>query len=173
MDSVPLFRAYLFSFLFFMLGAGLVLRATGKTIDTLKAFIYSSIVGLPATYFLIRSFGVWGAMGGALLSIILPKVLIIFFEIRLLKIKIRNYFPWKNFVLIFLISGLSIIPFILAEYFFNTGIILVMFLGIVYLIIVSLLELKFNVFVLDYFIVRQGINALILKSRLFKKFDRN
>jgi O-antigen/teichoic acid export membrane protein len=162
-DSVPLFRIYLFSFLFYMLGAGIILRATGRTMDSLKSYVYSCLITLPATYFLIKSYGVYGAMSGALLSIILPKILIIYCEIRLIKIDIKNYFPWKKFAMIFSISLISLIPFILIELFFNFEIILSMICGIIYLFIVSLLEIKYEVFVLDGLNIRKIVYAFALK----------
>jgi O-antigen/teichoic acid export membrane protein len=148
LDSVPFFRVYLFSFLFFMLGAGLILRATGRTADTLKSYLYSCIVTLPATFFLIKLYGMWGALTGALLNVIVPRIFMIAFEIRYLNIGIKLHYPWKKILQIILISFFSLIPFILIELFINTGIIITIFYGILYLLIVAVLELKYDLFIL-------------------------
>jgi O-antigen/teichoic acid export membrane protein len=73
MDAIPLFRIYILSFLLFMLGAGLLLRATDRTILSLKAIFFSSILTIPLTYFLIKNYGIWGGLTSAMISIILPK----------------------------------------------------------------------------------------------------
>lgn len=172
-DAVPLFRAYLFSFLIFMLGAGLILRATDKTVYALKSYVYSSVITIPTTYFLIKHYGVWGAMSGAILSIIIPRILILMFEIKFINCTVKNFFPWKNFGLIALISLISIIPFTIIEHFFNYGIVVMALMAMLYLIIVSILEIKYNLFVIDSSFFRNKMQDIVLKYELHKKYMKN
>jgi O-antigen/teichoic acid export membrane protein len=148
-DAVPLFRTYIFSFLIFMLGAGLILRATDKTILSLKSYLYSSIITLPMTYFLIKHFGIWGGMTSAMLSIILPKTLQLHYEMKYLKSNFFSYFPWKKFFIIAMISLVSIIPFVILEHVVEYGNIIMVLFGTLYIIIVSILEIQYGVFVFD------------------------
>lgn len=148
-DAVPLFRVYLMSIFIFMLCSGLILRATGNTNYTLKSYLYSGVIILPATYFLIRFFGVWGAMTGALISLSLPKLLNLRWEMQVLKKQISEFFPWKQFGQISLIAVVSILPFAAAEMFFNYGLFFTMLLGTVYLVLVSMLEIKYKLFPAD------------------------
>jgi len=164
-DSVPLFRVYLVSFLIVMLGSGLILRAMDKTKYTFISYLLSSIVTIPSTYFLIKYFNIWGAMCGSLVSIILPKIFMFFKEIRLVNSNIIKFFPWKKFTIISLISTISIIPFLLVEYFFTYGIVITILLVIVYLFFVSVLELKFEVFVVDSSLVKSKLNDVVLRIK--------
>lgn len=164
-DSVPLFRIYLLSFFFIMLGSGLVLRAMDKTKFSFNAYLISSLITIPSTYFMIKYFNMWGALIGSLISIIFPKIFMIIKEMKLLNSNIINFYPWKKFAIIFLISLISIIPFLLIEFFLDYGIILVILFILVYLIIVSILEMKYNVFIFENQIVKSKINKLILKVR--------
>jgi O-antigen/teichoic acid export membrane protein len=148
-DAVPLFRLYILTFLVFMLGAGLILRATDRTTYSLKAYFYSSLVTLPLTFFLIKYYGLWGGLISAMVSIMLPKVVQLHYEMGLLKSNVFSYFPWKKFMTIALISFVTIIPFVLLEYFVAYSDVYMAFLGAIYLLIVSLLEIKFEVFVFD------------------------
>jgi O-antigen/teichoic acid export membrane protein len=148
-DAVPLFRAYLFSILIFMLSSGLILRATGKTNYTLRSYLYSGVVILPLTYFLIKHIGVWGAMTGALVSLSLPRFLNLAKEIKLTNSNFANFFPWKQFLQITMISCITIIPFAALEFYFSYGILATALLGIIYLLIVALLELKYDLFPMD------------------------
>ena len=173
LDSVPFFRIYLISFLFFMLGAGLILRATGRTKDTLRSYLFSCIITLPATFFLIRGFGMWGAMTGALLNLIVPRLMMIFYEIRYLNISFRNHYPWGKIFQILLISFLPLVPFIIVEVFFSGGIIVTIFLGLLYLLIVALLELKYNLFIIPKDFIINRIESIALISRFSKQTNQN
>ncbi|MCW0481659.1 lipopolysaccharide biosynthesis protein [Gaoshiqia sediminis] len=148
-DAVPLFRIYILSFLIFMLGAGLILRATDRTILSLKAYFFSSILTIPLTYFLIKYYGIWGGITSAMISIILPKTIQLRYEMKLVESNVFTYFPWRKFLRIAVISITAIFPFALIEYFFDYGNFLVVFFGLVYLLIVSLVEMKYGVFVFD------------------------
>jgi O-antigen/teichoic acid export membrane protein len=167
-DSVPFFRVYLFAFIFFMLGAGLILRATGRTTDTLKSYLYGCIVTLPSTFFLIKSFGMWGAMTGALMNLIVPRILMIVFEVRYMKLKLRNHYPWAKIFRIILISFFALIPFILIELFVPGGIIISLFYGIIYLSAVALLEMKYKLFILPEEFVINRVGAVAAKLRLYR-----
>lgn len=168
LDSVPFFRVYLISFLFFMLGSGLILRATGRTSDTLKSYLFSCIITLPATFFLIRSFGMWGAMTGALMNLIAPRVIMIAFEVRYMKIKFRDYYPWDKILRIFLVSVITLIPFILIELFIPGGIIVSVFYGIIYLSIVAFLEMKYNLFIMPGEFILGRIETIAIKCGLYQ-----
>jgi O-antigen/teichoic acid export membrane protein len=171
LDAVPLFRVYLISVLVFMLSSGLILRATGKTNYTLRSYSISGAFVLPLTYFLIKFLGMWGAMTGALISISLPRFLNLAAEIKLLKCNFFNFFPWKNFAQITLISFISIIPFLAVEYYFDYGIFVTFMLGILYIIIVSLLELRYDLFPMDSSTIKARVVSrfsFLLPTGLFK-----
>jgi O-antigen/teichoic acid export membrane protein len=159
-DAVPLFRIYILSFLVFMLGAGLILRATDKTNLSLKSYLYSSVITLPLTYFLIKYFGIWGGMTSAMFSIILPKTLQLRYEMKLIKSNFFTYFPWKKFLIIALISVIALIPFYLMDYFFEYGNIVMALLGALYLLIVSVFEIKYGVFVFDGISIEDKIKGI-------------
>lgn len=164
LEAVPLFRVYLTSILIFMLCSGLILRATGKTNYTLKSYTHSAFVVLPLTYVLIRLTGVWGAMAGALVSIALPRFLNLGKEIKLIGSSFATFFPWKKFGQIGLISVASIIPFATLEYFFDYGTIVTALLGLTYLSIVSLFEVKYNLF-------PQDISAVTARLAKYTRFS--
>lgn len=166
LDSVQLFRVYLFVFLFIMLGAGLVLRATGRTKDTFKSYIYSSIITIPLTIILIKYVGIWGAMTSALISIILPKVIMLIKEMHLLQSDIFNFFPWKKIATIALISFATLIPFLVLNFFLTYGIILAAILGLIYLIIVSILEIKYELFIIESSKIKKRIADITVKLGL-------
>jgi O-antigen/teichoic acid export membrane protein len=156
-DAVPLFRVYLVSVLIFMLCPGLILRATGKTRYTLRSYIQSAFFVLPLTYILIRFFGVWGAMTGALVSIGLPRILNLIKEIRLTGSSVVKFFPWMIFMQIIFISSAIIVPFATFEYLFDYKTIIAVLLGVVYILTVFLVEMKMNLLPLDTSLIKRKI----------------
>jgi O-antigen/teichoic acid export membrane protein len=172
LDAVPLFRAYLLSIPVFMLSGGIILRAMGKTTYNLRSYLIAGVFILPLTYFLIKYVGIWGAMIGALISIALPKFLNLAAEIKLLKLRFTNFFPWKNFATITLISLISVIPFLALEYWFDYGIIVSALLGILYIIIVSMLELKYDLFPMASDSVKNKLRPYLGLIRLYSPENR-
>lgn len=166
-DATILFQMYLISFVFVMLGAGLILRASGNTKFIIRAFLFASIISIPATYFLMKYYGAIGAMSGALLSIILPKIYQIKKEIDITQSSLTTFLPWKKISYIFLISVVSILPFIALNICLSDNNILkVIFTTIIYLTIVSLIEIKLNIFIIHKMKIHQ------LLSRMKNKFRK-
>lgn len=147
-ESVPFFRIYILTFIIGMLGAGTILRAIGKTKLTLKANIIASLFFIPFTYFMVRNYGVWGAMSGALAGNLLPRIIQIIQEIKIIKCGIRFYFPIEKIGIIFLISVLSIFPFVALNLFFSISFWVSILLSGLYIIISYYFLYKYNVFLL-------------------------
>jgi len=147
-DAVPLFRIYLFSFLFSVLGVGLILRASGNTKKTFFAYLHSCFISIPSTYILIKYFGTWGAMSGAMLSLIAPKIFMIYQEINILDSRFVDYLALKNMLKVVIISVLCFIPFALLELYISYNIIISGIVSLFYLIIVFSIEIKYKLFIL-------------------------
>lgn len=148
-DSTLFFRIYILTFIIGMLGAGTILRATGKTKLSFKAYLISSIFTLPATYLLIRNYGSIGAISGAVLSTMLPRIFQIRYEVKLLGCSFKDYFPWKPFRQIFIISLALIVPLVASEIFFSLNIWISGQLAVFYLIAAYLLMISQNVFIVN------------------------
>lgn len=147
--SVPYFQIYLLTFVFVSMGNGLVLRATGRTKKSLYAYLYSLIFIIPVTYFGIKWYGLNGAIVSALISNILPRIFLTWYDKNVLGVPLSHIFPWKSIFKIILISSLVIIPFFLAEYFFALSIIIIVPLVLIYAILVFLIEAHYKVFLIS------------------------
>ncbi len=148
-DATILFQMYLISIVFIMLGEGLILRASGETKLYARVFIILSPVIISSTYFLVKYFGSFGAMCGALLSIILPRIYLITKEIKVIESNIKDFFPWKKMGIVFLISLVSLIPFVYIKKIFTDNILNSILISIVYLFIVFQIELRLSIFIVD------------------------
>jgi len=158
-DSTHLFQAYLGTFLIVILGVDLILRASGETKYALKAHLFSAIISIPTTFILIRQFGLWGAMTGAMISMTIPMLFMFAKEIKIMETRLINFLPWRQMISIVLISIVIFIPFLIVEFFFSFGIILSGILAFFYLLIVSAIEVKYNLFILE----SEQIRNILLK----------
>ena len=163
--AVPYFRIYIFSFLFGALGAGTVLRATGKTRYSLKAYLYSMIVYLPFSYFSIRYYGTWGAIVTAMLGILLPKVFQIYYERNLLGVSLKNYMPWVDFVKIILIALVVLIPVVVIHLLFHLTVWIAAVASVLYLLVVYYFEIQRSLFIVDRSTIRELLNKFIIKHK--------
>lgn len=161
MGAVPFFRIYIFSFIIGALGAGTVLRASGETKYTLRAYLYSLIVYLPFSYFSIRFYGTWGAICTAMLGIILPRLFQIFFEKRILGVRLSQYMPWKSFSEIVIIAVVPIIPIVILQTLLQPNVWVACGISIVYLVVVYLVEIKYNLFLVSKNMLRKVIHKFI------------
>ena len=149
LKAIPFFRIYVFSFVFGALGAGLVLRATGKTRYTLKAYLRSAVIYLPFAYFSIKYYGTWGAIITAMLGLLLPKLFQISFEIKILNVNIWQYLPWGKIGKIMLFSVLPVLPFAFLNYFVDLNIFVAGIMGLVYVLAVWFIEIRRDLFIVS------------------------
>ena len=93
-QSAVYFRIYSLTFLISMLGAGTILRAIGKTQYSLLSFFSSVVIGLPLTYYLIKLYSINGAIIGAVINLVLPRLFQMVFEAKHTNSKIVDYLAW-------------------------------------------------------------------------------
>jgi O-antigen/teichoic acid export membrane protein len=167
MGAVPFFRIYVFSFVIGALGAGLVLRATGKTKYTLRAYLFSAIVYLPFAYLSIKHYGTWGAIITAMLGILLPKVFQIAFELKILQVSLWKYLPWKKMGYIVMISLLLLLPLAALNYFVQLNVFVAGSIGLIYVLFVWFIELRRGIFIVSK--DRLIFYLKSLKSKIFKQ----
>lgn len=164
LDSIPYFQLYLLTFIVSSIGCGNILRATGETRKSLYAYIYTAIILIPFTYLVIKYYYLNGAIVAAMLGSILPKLLLSMYDARAMKISIFRLYPWKIILKIFFISILVLIPFVLIYlYVGHQNFWLSLIWIVLYLIIVSYIQMYNNVFVINYASFLSLINKIIKK----------
>ena len=149
LEAVPFFRIYILSFVIGMFGAGTILRASGKTKLSFKAYLYSAVFSLPITFLLIKEYGSYGAISSAMFAMILPKIVQSYYEIRLLNCSVRDYFPWKKIGIILVITLLCLIPFIAIHQWFNLNVFFSALCAFLYLLITFSSMIILDVFTID------------------------
>jgi len=147
--AAPYFRIYTLTFMFAMLGAGTILRATDKTKYSTISFALSFLISFPATWILIKKFGVNGAIIGAVINLILPRFIQLLYEIKVTKSNLSNFLPWKKLALIFIICFGLLFPLLILKLSYIFSIWIVVGLGSLYVLVSYLLMLKFNTFIID------------------------
>lgn len=148
-SSAPFFRIYSLTFLTSMLGAGTILRSMGKTKSSFLSFVITCLVGLPSTYWLVSTYGTYGAIVGAFINIILPRLIQMIMESRLLNMNFATFLPWKQFAKILLPAiALGALLYIVKELcHFNIWICMVE--SVIYVLLLYTLYIKNNLFVFN------------------------
>lgn len=164
-QAVPLFRAYILYFIVAMIGSGTVLRASGKTMYSMHAYFVSCIICLPIIYFLVKEFKMSGAMSGAMLGLILPKFIQMYFELKILNVTLRKYLDWNVILLVSIISFTVLLPYCLFYYYYQIGFGLCVLLALSYLGISYMIELHFNVFVVDKAHLKKIMTSKFVKCK--------
>ena len=156
--AIPFFRLYLFTFIFGVMGAGTILRAIGKTKYSMYAYLFSAIIGIPVTYLLILYYGIWGAISSAMINTILPKLVQIIFECKLMGYSLIDYLPWSSLLKVVGISVGLLFPVIVLGYFIQWNIPLAILISLCYVLVVYLIEIRYGLFLLDK-------SALLIRSK--------
>ena len=163
-DSIPYFQLYLLTFIVSSIGCGNILRATGETRKSLLAYVYTAIILIPFTYLAIKFYYLNGAIVAAILGSILPKLLLSMYDAKAIRISIFRLYPWKIISKIFLISILILIPFIFIYlYVGHQNFWLSLVWIVLYLIIVSWVQMYNNVFVINYAGLLSLVDKIIRK----------
>lgn len=166
-SAANFFRIYSLTFITAMFGAGTILRAVNKTSLSLKAYLITCIVGLPITYWLIKQWGIHGAIVSAVINILLPRVLQMGCEMYVTKSSFRHFLPCKNIFSILFFSGLFLLPLVLAEYLCSLSIVHCVVLSLVYVIACYIEFINKNVFIVN----KNWIEMTIKKFIVMKKFN--
>ncbi len=162
LPSAPFFRIYSLTFLTAMLGAGTVLRATGKTQYSLVSYAISSAIGLPATYVLISRYGIHGAIVGAVISIILPRLIQLLFEAKHTESSISNFLDWGKIGFVLSVGILVMIPMLAIKIVYKPALFICIVLSGIYVILCYYLYIRRSVFLVS----RSSIISLVNR---FKK----
>ena len=168
LDSVPYFRFYLLTFIVSCIGCGNILRATGYTKKSFKAYLYTAIFILPFTYFAIKYFYLNGAITAAVVGQIFPKILLSYYDAKVLKLSFWKLYPWRSINKLFAISAICLIPFLVIYLLGGHDNFFLSLLWIaLYLTLTFALQMYFNAFIISWDECRGYIDRIFrwIKSR--------
>lgn len=165
-DSVPFFRIYILTFILGMVGSGTILRAIDRTKLSMKAYLISVCLTLPLSYFLIKTYGIWGAIVSVVISTIVPKLFQIGFEMRSIQSSFKDYFPWRRILFLFSISLAGLLPVILLNAFVDVKVVLAIVISIIYVLSVYGVYIYHGDFIVDPCVLKSYAVALADKLRM-------
>jgi O-antigen/teichoic acid export membrane protein len=148
-EAAYYFRIYSLTFLTAMLGAGTILRAIGKTQYSLVSYAAAALVGIPATYCLVKTYGIHGAIWGAVINMVLPRIIQMFYEARQTESTILNYLDWKNIGFVLGWGLVLLIPLFVIKLMFHPSIWICIILSGLYVIATYLVYVKKDLFLLS------------------------
>ena len=160
-EAAYYFRIYSLTFLTAMLGAGTILRAIGKTQFSLISYAASAVVSIPATYFLVKTYGIHGAIWGAVINMVLPRIIQMFFEAKQTESNIANYLDWKNLGYVLGLGLLLLIPLVAVKLLFHPSVWICIILSALYVALAYWLYVRKDVFLLP----RETVQGFLAKLK--------
>ena len=160
-SAAPYFRLYSLTFLTSMLGAGIILRSVNKTKLSLLAFVFTCIIGLPLTYLLVKHYNALGAICGAMINIMLPRLIQIGMEMLVLKSNISVFLPWKGIFKIAIPSLLLLVPFFVIKKFFHLNIWFCIIESLFYVLLLYYYFVANDLFVIRKHVITRFIKKII------------
>ena len=161
--SIPYFRIYLITFIIGAVGCGNMLRITGETKKSLYAYLYSAIFIVPFTYFSIKYYSLNGAIVSAVLGNILPKIILSRYDMKTLSVSLADLYPWKVIFKQIAISCITLVPFVFLYVTYAMNFWSAVCCIVVYLGVVSMLEMYFGVFIISFDDLKSYICRIIKK----------
>ena len=147
--SAPFFRLYSLTSFTAVLGAGTILSAVGKTRLAMRSFVISCIIGIPATWLLIYTYGIYGAIWGAMININLPRFIQMYYDYRSLHVGVGDYLPWSNLRQILLWGVLLVVPAVVLKVIFSPNIIWCFVCCCLYVLAAYYVYVRKEVFIFD------------------------
>ena len=145
-ESIIIFRIVIMSLLIQMLGHGYILRGFAENNNILKANIIRTLFSLTFGYFLIDNFGMVGGALVFLISFAINAIIQLRKTMKILKIDFIKFLPWTDFLKIFTISIIGLIPAIILKYFDLNNFIFLTISSISFFSIVLIILEKLNYF---------------------------
>lgn len=141
------YQLYLITFLFLSTSYGLVIRGSNNTKKSFKANVISMIITIIFGIIVIPKYLLLGAVMTAIIGLISPICIQIYYELVIIKSKFVEWFPIRDFIKILFISMFSIlIVFPLKMYISNIYLLFGLSITI-YSLIVIILEQYFSLFI--------------------------
>lgn len=163
--SAPFFRLYSLTFLVAMLGAGTILRAVGKTQLSLRAFVVSCVIGIPLTILLVSRYGVHGAISGAMVNIMLPRIIQMVLEYNVLGMSLSTFLPWRKLGTV-LSTGLVLgIPLLLSKLWLEPNIFICFILSCVYVVVAYAVYMNHDMFLVSQVEFNNRISPLLHRHK--------
>jgi O-antigen/teichoic acid export membrane protein len=114
-DGVWPYRILLLMLLVQMTGYGLLTRAFSSTKIYIKANIVLLISGVVLTTLFTKFFGISGASAGAVIAFTLHAGIILLHEKKLMGLRVKNLFPYKDMMKITVIASIASIPVVIIN----------------------------------------------------------
>jgi len=145
-SSVPVFRIFQFLILGEMFQYGIILRSIGHTKAIFKSNLVAFIVSVPATYILVRHFGIIGAAAAALVGYFLNVISQLIYSVKGLKSKYTDVFPILIMVKLMIVGAALFIPLFVFQARIEYKIVRILISGGTFLIGYIIICWKANIF---------------------------
>lgn len=152
LEAANYYRVFVLMFFVSMFSHEIILRGSNNT----KYILISNILGTALTivigFIIIPKFGLYGAIITATLGTITPMLISLNFERRIMQLKLHNWVNWKKIGLNFFSCLMVGLPIFLYKDYINNIYVRVFLVVAFYLVVVLILQIRFNLFIFAKYI---------------------
>jgi len=117
--SSTIFRIYCLLILVRITSYSTILISTGNTKYVFYNTVFQCFLNIILNLIFIRLFGYIGPPLATVITVFIAVAIMLLIISKKLKCNLKKLLPWRKIIKIFVISGVSISPFILLKYFLN------------------------------------------------------
>lgn len=119
LEASNLYSLYLLIIFFSAFGSGIFLKAMDKNKYLLFSYALTILISIPLTFFLVSKFSLLGGVCSAIVSSAVQRILLAYFDSKVLKINLVKMFPLVVFVKIIATTAICSILVLSLDLFFD------------------------------------------------------
>ncbi len=152
LEAAKYYRIFILMFFVSMFSHNLILRGANKTKYILVSDIIGTLLTLIVGFLIIPRLGLYGAIITALIGTILPMIISLQIERKIMKLKFKNWVDWRKIGMNFLICFLITAPLFLFKDYINNLFLRLVIIIPIYIILVVVFQIKYNLFIFTQYI---------------------
>lgn len=145
-EAANYYRIFILMFFVSMFSYNIILRASNKTKYILMSSVFGAIVTVIIGFIIIPKFGLYGAIITAVIGAIVPMLISMHIERKIMGLSIMNWVNWKNIGINFFSCFLIGIPIFLLKDYITNIYIRTALAGLVFVLFVSAFQIRFGMF---------------------------
>lgn len=146
-EAANYYRIFVLMFFVSMFSHEIILRGANKT----RYIFYSNLIGTVITviigFIIIPTYYLYGAIITAFIGVVLPMIISLQFERKIMGLSLKNWVHWKQLGLNFLICLLIGIPLLFIKDFISNIYLRSILVAIIFILWVGSLQIKFKIFI--------------------------
>ncbi len=153
-EAAKYYRIFVLMFFVSMFSHEIILRGANKTKFIFVSNFIGTLITITLGLFLIPNFALYGAIITSLIGTVLPMIISLQYERKIMGLTIKNWVNWQNIGKNFFSCLLIGIPLLLFKDYVENIYFRSFLVASIFILTISILQIKFQIFVFDNFLLK-------------------